>query len=56
MSPDINWPFWPFPRHSSRGLMSGVRLRWAGFGAGFVRIPMEKQTKDGGHPTVFVWS
>eukprot|EP00198_Chlamydomonas_reinhardtii_P001228 XP_001690563.1 predicted protein [Chlamydomonas reinhardtii] len=26
MSPDINRPFWPFPRHSSRGLMSGVRL------------------------------
>ena len=42
MSPDINWPFWPFPRHSSRGLMSGARLCWPGFGAGFVPIPMEK--------------
>ena len=42
MSPDINWPFWPFPRHSSRGLMSGARHCWPGFGAGFVRIPMEK--------------
>ena len=41
MSPDINWPFWPFPRHSSGGLLSGVRLCWPGFGAGFVRIPME---------------
>ena len=42
MSPDINWPFWPFPRHSSRGLMSGARLCWPGFGAGFVPIPIEK--------------
>ena len=42
MSPDIYRPFWPFPRHSSLGLMSGVRLCWPGFGAGFVRIPMEK--------------
>ena len=42
MSPDINRPFCPFPRHSFQGLMSGARLCWPGFGAGFVRIPMEK--------------
>ena len=42
MSPDINQPVWPFPRHSFQGLMSGARLCWPGFGAGFVRIPMEK--------------
>ena len=42
MSPDINRPFWPFPRHSSRGLMSEARLCWPGFGAGFVRVPMGK--------------
>ena len=42
MSPDINWPFWPFPRHSSWGLMSESRHCSPGFGAAFVRIPMEK--------------
>ena len=57
MSPDINRPFWPFPRHSSRGLMSGwgeTWLAWVWDGScpnsyAEAPKPSHAQTKDGGH-------